>query len=84
MTWLFAGWAFVRRHWRLALIVAAIAGLAVLKLRWTGAGKALERAAQAERNRKTKEKADAARDRALASDDPRRDLLRDFRRSDGQ
>jgi len=82
MTALLAVLAWLRANWKLALIGAAIIALARLKLRWTGAGKALERAAQAERNRRVKEKADAERDRALRSDDPHGELRRDFGRPD--
>ena len=63
------------------VVVAALLGFRFKSIR---DGIERERTAQAERNRKTKEIADGARDGALTSDDPRRDLLREFRRSDGQ
>ena len=63
------------------IVIAALFGF---RLKSVQDGIERERASQAERNRKIKEMADATRDGALASDDPRRDLLRDFRRSDRQ
>jgi hypothetical protein len=66
----------------LALVVAA--GLMGIRLKSVRDGVERERAAQAERNRKTKEMADAARADALAADDPRRELLRDFGRPNGR
>jgi len=71
-------WSFVRAHWKLALLVAGAVALSLLRLRWTAAGEALERAAQAERNRRTKEKADAARDSAYDAADPHAELRREF------
>jgi hypothetical protein len=82
MLWLASAWRLVRAHWKAALIAAAMLVLAVLRLRWTAAGKALEQAAQANRNDRARKEASDARDRALGTDDPRRELLRRFRRAD--
>lgn len=78
ITGLLAAWTFLKANWKLALIVAAIVALGLLKLRWTAAGKTLERMAQAERNRRVKEQADAARDGALGESDPHERLRREF------
>jgi hypothetical protein len=83
MPWLASVWRLVRTHWKAALIAAALLVLAMLRLRWTAAGKALEQAAQHERNERARKEASDARDRALGADDPRRELLRRFRRPDG-
>jgi hypothetical protein len=80
MTFLLGAWTFLRTHWKLALIVAALVAVAVLKLKWTAAGKALERAAQTERNSAARREADAARTDALNSDDPRKRLRDNFGR----
>lgn len=60
------------------VLIALAVGAALLGFRFKSVsdGVAKERRAQLERNRRVEERADAAQKRALASDDPRADLLR--------
>ena len=79
-----AQWFLTSRTGRGVLVaLVVLAALLGFRMKSVRDGIERERAAQTERNRKTKEVADAARIDALAADDPRAELLRRFRRSDG-
>ena len=70
--------ALAIKYWKIAAGVIVAVAIAIWRGMLISEGRRREQMAQAERNRRVKEKADVARDDALRSDDPHGELRRDF------
>lgn len=76
--------AIIVKYWKLFAGAAVAVGLFLLRAMLIRQGRDEERAAQTERNQSARKEASDARTDALAADDPRGELQRDFSRPDNR